>query len=330
MTMQRAGATGEQVREPDARSWLSPVGRWLLSPHWGKASLTALVLVLPVVGVAFGQALLFPRRFTNPPALTSVDVTVVPTTPLVEDAPTIEMAAFGDSAMAGVGVHRLEDVLPVQLAQRVADATGRPVHVVGYARSGARTVDVLTQQLPLARHDHDVSVLVVGTNDVTGVTAPTRLAQSTKALLDALESVGAAVVMSSLPRFRAMRLLPHPLMEVAIGYGALVSAVQRRAVAKRSRVRLVDVGLAVGPEYFNDKGTLSADAFHPSANGYARIADALVPAVLAALSTGAEGTRAEGTRAEGTLSGGVEGTTAERAGVKGAGTEGRSTDDQPE
>ncbi|MBI4901379.1 MAG: SGNH/GDSL hydrolase family protein, partial [Actinobacteria bacterium] len=329
MTMQQARETGGQVRELAVRSRPSPMSRWIVSPLWGKASLAALLLVLPVVGVAFRQAILFPRRFVAPPALAAVDLTVEPSTPSVADAPVVEMAAFGDSAMAGVGVHRLEDVLPVQLAQRVADATGRPVHVVGYARSGARTIDVLTEQLPLAR-DHDVSVLVVGTNDVTGVTAPTRLAQSTRALLDALESVGAAVVMSTLPRFRAMRLLPHPLMEVAIGYGALVSAVQRRAVARRPRVRLVDVGLAVGPEYFNDAGTLSADAFHPSAAGYARIADALVPAVLAVLeSAGSEETRteAEGTRAE------AQGTRTEGRGTHGSErsrTEGSSADGEPE
>ncbi len=293
--MRRARDAGAQVREPDVRSGLFCAGQPIVSAPWGKASVAALLLVLPVVGVTFSQAILLPRRFGAPPALASVDVTVVPSTaPLVTDAPIVEMAAFGDSAMAGVGVHHLEEFLPVQLAQRVADATGRPVHVVGHARAGARTVDVLTQQLPLA-HNHDVSVLVVGTNDVTGVTAPTRLAHSTRALLDALESVGAAVVMSSLPRFQAMRLLPHPLMEVATGYGAVVGAVQRRAARRRPRVRLVDVGLAVGPEYFNDVGSLSADAFHPSAAGYGRIADALVPAVLAVL----ESARSEGRNNDG-------------------------------
>lgn len=286
MTMRRARDAAGQVREPSMTGPRSSPVRWLASGPWSKASVAALMLFLPVVGLTFGQAILIPRRFAPTRALASVDVTVVPSvTPMADGAPLVEMAAFGDSAMAGVGVHHLEEFLPVQLAQRVADATGRPVHVVGYARSGARTIDVLTEQLPLARRRHDVSVLVVGTNDVTGVTVPTRLARSTRALLDALESVGSAVVMSSLPRFRAMRLLPHPLMEVAIGYGAVVSAVQRRAVARRERVRLVDVGLAVGPEYFNDAGTLSADAFHPSAAGYGRIADALVPAVLAALET---------------------------------------------
>ena len=214
-----------------------------------------------------------------------VDVTVAPSGGALISETVVEMAAFGDSAMAGVGVHQVEDSLPVQLAQRVADSTGRRVHVVGYARSGARTIDVLTGQVPGVRRELDVSVLLVGTNDVVGVTTPATLARSSGALLDALVSLGAPVVMSSLPQFRAMRLVPHPLMEAVLGYGAVVGAVQRRAAALRPLVRLVDVVGAVGSEFVNDEAMMSADSFHPSAAGYGRIADALVPAVLSVLET---------------------------------------------
>jgi lysophospholipase L1-like esterase len=195
--------------------------------------------------------------------LALVDVTVAPSGGVLISEMVVEMAAFGDSAMAGVGVDHVEDSLPVQLAQRVADSTGCPVHVVGYAVSGARTIDVLTGQVPGVRREPDVSVLLVGTNDVIGVTAPVTLARSSRALLDALVSLGAPVVMASLPKFRAMRLVPHPLMEAV----------------------LVDVVGAVGSEFVTDEALMSADSFHPSAAGYGRIADALVPAVLSVLET---------------------------------------------
>jgi lysophospholipase L1-like esterase len=217
--------------------------------------------------------------------LAPVDVTVAPSGGGLASETPVEMSAFGDSAMAGVGVDRVEDSLPVQLAQRVADSTGRLVHVMGYARSGARTIDVLTGQVPAAVRKPDVSVLVVGTNDVTGLTAPATLARTSGALLDSLVSLGAPVVMSSLPEFRSMRLLPHPLMEAVLGYGVLVGAVQRQAAAKRSSVRFVNAVTAVGSEFIRDRSMLSADSFHPSAAGYGRIADTLVPAVLAVLET---------------------------------------------
>jgi len=156
---------------------------------------------------------------------------------------------------------------------------------MGYARSGARTIDVLTGQVPAAVRTPDVSVLVVGTNDVTGLTAPVTLARTSGALLDSLVSLGAPVVMSSLPEFRSMRLLPHPLMEAIFGYGALVGAVQRQAAVKRPSVRYVNAVTAVGSEFIRDRGMLSADSFHPSAAGYGRIADSLAPAVVAVLET---------------------------------------------
>ena len=283
--MRRSREVGGQGRVPGRASSSSGLGRCSASAPQGRAWWAVLSLVVPLMGLVVGQTILLSRRFGATPALAPVDVTVAPSGEALISETAVEMATFGDSAMAGVGVHHVEDSLPVQLAQRVADSTGRPVHVVGYARSGARTIDVLTGQVPRVRRTPDVSVLLVGTNDVTGLTTPVTLARSSRALLDALESLGAPVVMSSLPNFRAMRLVPHPLMEVVLGYGAVVGAVQRHAAAARPLVRLVDVGGAVGSELVNDKGMMSADSFHPSAAGYGRIADALVPAVLSVLGT---------------------------------------------
>ncbi len=136
----------------------------------GNAWWATLGLIVPLLGLVAGQAVLLSRRYGASPALAPVDVTVAPSSGALISETTVELAAFGDSAMAGVDVHHVDDSLPVQLAQRVADSTGCPVHVVGYAVSGARTIDVLTEQLPGVRRKPDVSVLVIGTNDVTGVT----------------------------------------------------------------------------------------------------------------------------------------------------------------
>jgi lysophospholipase L1-like esterase len=283
--MRRSREVGGQGRVPGRASPGSSL-RWLsASAPQPQAWWATLGLVVPVLGLVVGQTVLLSRRFGATPALAPVDVTVAPSGGVMMSAAVVEMAAFGDSAMAGVGVHQVEDSLPVQLAQRVADSAGRPVHVIGYARSGARTIDVLTRQVPRVRREPDVSVLLVGTNDVIGITTPATLTHSSGALLDALVSLGAPVVMSSLPKFRAMRLLPHPLMEAVLGYGAVVGSVQRRAAAGRPRVCFVDVVGAVGSEFVTDEGLMSADSFHPSAAGYGRIADALVPAVLSVLET---------------------------------------------
>jgi lysophospholipase L1-like esterase len=248
--------------------------------RWGGL----LALMVGVVSVMGGQARGVRRRYgRSPGGLPDVDVTVVPTGGALQGLAPVEMTAFGDSAMAGVGVDEVKDTLPVQLAQRVADGAARPVHVVCHARSGALTRDVLDRQLPLASRGTAVSVLVVGTNDVIHMTRPARLARHSGELLDALAGLGCPVVMSSLPEFRAMRALPEPLRSAVHGYGVLISGVQRRAASRRSSVRLVDVSGSVGREFVDDPSTMSADRIHPSATGYGRIADALAPTVLEVL-----------------------------------------------
>ena len=215
--MRRSREVGGQGRVSDRADRGSGLNRSTVAAPRPRAWWATLGLVVPLLGLVVGQTVLLSRRFGESPALAPVDVTVAPSGVALSSAAAVEMAAFGDSAMAGVGVHHVEDSLPVQLAQRVADSTGRRVHVVGYARSGARTIDVLTGQVPGVRRELDVSVLLVGTNDVIGVTTPATLTRSSRALLDALVSLGAPVVMSSLPKFRAMRLVPHPLMANPLG-----------------------------------------------------------------------------------------------------------------
>ena len=242
--------------------------------------------LLAAFALTWAQASLVRRRYDNlPPGVSEVDMTVEPTGRSSGGLPPVELAAFGDSAVAGVGVEHAKDSLPVQLAQRVADGLARRVHVVGYGRSGARTADVLAAQIPLARGGPDVSVLLVGTNDVTHVTPLHRLARGSDALLEALLDLGGPVVMSGLPEFRALTAVPHPLREAAIAYGALVRAVQRRRALIHPGVHLVDVRCAVGAEFVSEPATMSADSFHPSAAGYARIADAMAPTVVAVLTT---------------------------------------------
>lgn len=256
------------------------VARGRPSPLLGAVGL------VPVAGLMVGQAMVLQRRYQETPGLPPVDRTVHPRR---GGGAPLELATFGDSAMAGVGVSLIEDGLPLQIARRLAEATERPVHVTGYARSGARTRDVLHHQLPRVARTPDIAVLVVGTNDVTHMTRPSELFRTSQELLDAFERMGAPLVMSGPPEFRAMRLLPHPLMEAAFAYGALVGALQRRAAAARPSVRFVDVAGAVGREFVRDGRTMSADSFHPSPAGYGRIADALLPAVVDAVRTAAPG-----------------------------------------
>ena len=62
---------------------------------------------------------------------------------------------------------------------------------------------------------------------------------------------------------------------------ALLQQRQARA-AEAAGARVADVGGLIGRAFADDLALFSADRFHPSSAGYARIAGALVPHVVAA------------------------------------------------
>ena len=103
-------------------------------------------------------------------------------------------------------------------------------------------------------------------------------------LLGSLTRLCGPVVVSSLPEFLAMRALPHPFMEAVRIRAAQVRRMHQRVTDGLPDVHLVDVRAAVGREFVGKTtNAMSADLFHPSAFGYARIADALAPDIIAVL-----------------------------------------------
>ena len=220
-----------------------------------------------------------------------IDLTVFPSDPTLVDGKPLELLALGDSGMAGVGVERPKESLAAQIAARVTVSTGRPVRVVSRARAGARTHDVLVDQLAVDGRP-DVVVLLVGTNDVIHLTRTRRLAEDTVNLLARLHLLDAPVVMTSLPEFGAMRAVPGGLRLVLQTRAVQVRRVHGRAAKNVHGVDLVDVEGILGREFVRDAALLSQDRFHPSPAGYSRIADVLAPAVTAAVESvnGTDGT----------------------------------------
>lgn len=272
----------------DKRQWAA--GRrkeWRIDIRRRKSSMVpaaaVAATVIPLVSLWLTVAVqirLARRRYGSVAAsIGPIDTTVVPAGPEHRDGAPLELVALGDSGMAGVGVDRLVDTLPVMIAFRLAAHTGRSVHVVSHGRSGARTHDVLSEQLALVQRRPDVVVVLVGTNDVTHLTPAPALAGDTASLMSVLNDFGVPVVVSSLPEFRAMRAIPPIVRAILVYEAAGLRKTQRRAVRNRFNVHLVDVRRMVGREFVKDVSTMSADQFHPSAAGYALIADVLAAAV---------------------------------------------------
>jgi lysophospholipase L1-like esterase len=192
-----------------------------------------------------------------------------------------DLWVLGDSTAAGVGARDEASSLPVLIADRVAAASGRPVDVKGLGVSGARTHDVLTEQVPLLPETGlDAVVVIVGSNDVTHLSAPWTIGEQTRRLVKALKArTEAPVILGGIPRFAEIGALPEPLRTVTDLYAAVLRARQAAAVAERDDVRFVDIAALASPRFIGRPEAMSRDDFHPSGIGYGFWADALAPAV---------------------------------------------------
>lgn len=204
------------------------------------------------------------------------------------------LVVFGDSTTAGVGVDDAESSLPYRLAQLVADARGRPVRVLSYGWAGARVADVARDQVAHALRPRqrgevaplraaDLVAVVVGANDATHRTRPTRFRRDLRLALDRIgDAVPAAeVVVAGIPRLRGA--LPHlePLISLAHAYAAPLRRIQRQEAA-RAGAAYADLARDVLPRLRGrvDPATaMSADGFHPGPPVYAAWAEVIAEAL---------------------------------------------------
>ncbi len=193
---------------------------------------------------------------------------------------------LGDSTGAGVGASSAGTALPTGVARGL----GRPVQLRVLARSGAQVLDVLSEQLPLLPPLRpDVVILGVGGNDVTHLT-PRRVFEGLyDALLQGIQSVGAAtVVVMGIGDFGTVPRIPQPLRAITGWRGRRLDEVVRTLAARRGAA-YVDLYARTGPIFGSAPSRFYAeDGFHPNDEGYRAWATAILevlrPQVATALS----------------------------------------------
>ena len=202
------------------------------------------------------------------------------------DAPPIELVVLGDSIAAGLGAERRKDTLGARLAKGLARAAHRPVRLRTAAMVGAES-SLLPAQLATLPDDYrpDVAIVIVGGNDVTHrVPIPIAVGHLEDAVVR-LQALGAGVVVGTCPDLGALRPVPQPLRSLGSRLSRALAEAQSRA-AERHGARAVSLRRAVGPFFITQPDEMfSLDRFHPSALGYRRTAEALLPAALEVLPT---------------------------------------------
>jgi lysophospholipase L1-like esterase len=258
------------------------------------------------VGLLVAEMQLARRRVGNGPPVRVPNAAGVYGGPLPPcGEPPLRLTMLGDSTAAGQGVHRAGQTPGALLASGLAAVAERPVVLRSAAVPGARSDDLERQvSQVLADPDAlpDVCVIMVGANDVTNRMPATRSVRCLSAAVRRLRTAGAEVVVGTCPDLGTIEPVRQPLRWLARRASRQLAAAQTIGAVQQGG-RTVSLGDLLGPEFAaNPRELFGPDNYHPSAEGYATAAMAVLPTVCAALGLWpAEEERPDTARREGFL-----------------------------
>lgn len=202
---------------------------------------------------------------------------------------SIRLAVLGDSGAAGLGADSPADTMGAILASALAEVSGRTVTLSNHAVIGAQTKDLDAQVDRATWTRPHVAVIMVGANDITHLVPRQVSAHRLRAIVRRLRESGTHVVVATCPDLGTVKPVPQPLRSIMRRRSRLLADAQARATLAEGG-RPVALGARLGPEFDSRPEVMfSHDRFHPSTDGYAAAAQALLPEVIAAWRLGAEG-----------------------------------------
>ena len=181
----------------------------------------------------------------------------------LRDDGSLLLGALGDSTAQGIGASSHRSGWVGQLADWLADQTGRAWTVANHSRSGAKLSDVVDEQLPAllaAPRRADLVVVAVGTNDVFWGIRTGRARRAARDLVPALPLPSLVATIPAQGLAIRAKLLNRLVTELADEHGVMVA----------------DVNRTIG-----GFGKLAADGFHPNDRGHHDWARAFTGAVEA-------------------------------------------------
>ncbi|MDQ8707420.1 SGNH/GDSL hydrolase family protein [Streptomyces sp. LHD-70] len=216
----------------------------------------------------------------------------------------LRLTLLGDSTAAGQGVHRSGQTPGALIAQGLAAVAERPVLLRNVAQPGAQSDDLARQVTLLLANSSpvpDVCVIMIGANDVTHRMPPTRSVRYLAAAVRRLRTAGAEVVVGTCPDLGSVEQVYQPLRWLARRVSRQLAAAQTIGAVEQGG-RTISLGDLLGPEFTaNPRELFGPDNYHPSAEGYATAAMAILPTVCAAVGLWPEEERPDTSRDEGFL-----------------------------
>lgn len=208
---------------------------------------------------------------------------------------------LGDSTAAGLGVRRARQTPGALLASGLAAVAERPVELRNVALCGAMSDDLDRQTGLLLDGDGpapDVCVIMIGANDVTRRMPPTQSVRLLTSAVRRLRLAGSEVVVGTCPDLGTIEPVYQPLRWLARRVSRQLAAAQTIGVLALG-ARTVSIGDLMGTEFAaNPREMFGPDSYHPSAEGYATAAMAVLPTLCAALGVWPESDRLDVSRNE--------------------------------
>lgn len=183
------------------------------------------------------------------------------------------LLVIGESTVAGLGARTHELALAGQFARGLSERTGRAVEWTAIGKNGVtarRTIDELVPLLPDEKFDY---ILVgLGGNDVMRLSSPKKWRRDMTELLGILKerNPDASIFMSNCPMIKFSTAIPQPVNAILWRLSQMHNANTIEFVSKMDDVYYYPQPADVRLEGF------FADGIHPSEQGYADWADAML------------------------------------------------------
>lgn len=195
----------------------------------------------------------------------------------------IEFVMMGDSSAAGVGVTLAAQTPGAVMAHQLATALNRPVRLRCTAVPKALSAGLAAQVTSVVSSPPDLVLISIGANDITHRTRTSlAVAQLDRAVRELIAS-GAKVVVGTCPDLSSLEGMQPPLRWITQFWCRELAAAQTMA-AVRAGARTVSLANSLRAEFGSRPHEFFAeDRFHPSAAGYLRAAEAMLPSLIEAL-----------------------------------------------
>lgn len=196
---------------------------------------------------------------------------------------TIELALIGDSSAAGVGAHQTSETPGALLAEGLSKALRKSVRLRCFAVPGARSDALDAQVDKVLAQRADLVVIFIGANDVTHRSRPGVAARQLSGAVRRLIDSGSRVVVGTCPDLSTLEGMQAPLRWVTQYWCRELAAAQAIA-AVSAGARTISLGDTLREDFSSRRAELFAeDRFHPSAAGYARAAEVVLPTLITEL-----------------------------------------------